>query len=262
MIYIAVLLLLLALLFCARKSYAWIIAAALVIASGSRLADIFDFSSDWIEFFVAQLAAAIMMVSGHLLCRSDSNAFRLFFRARLYGTSDFSRLELVKLLGFAALARRTVLSVSVVICLITAGAVMVVEFIESDSSSVSSQLSLLDEVPPPGYGTLDTSGNGDFTGELTEDSAATADFAPSANSPRSSLVRFPDVLLPVFLPLLTGLVIAQFFLRVQNFSWFSALASADLQREPAELPSYLWFFPALSVLLAWAGKFFAYLATF
>ncbi|EKD83321.1 MAG: hypothetical protein ACD_39C00750G0003 [uncultured bacterium] len=246
--YSAVFLLLTALLLLARKSYTWMIAAALVMFSGSRVIELFDIPPDWIEFGIAQLAAGSLMVAGHLLRHADSTAFRLFYRARLHGTKDFTRTELVKLLGFAALAKQTVMNVTMIICLLTAGAAMTVEFIESDSSPLNSQITLLGITPP--------------AGEITADSAATADSPVATNLSIPRLPGFPEVLFPVFLPLLVGLIIAQFLVRVQDSSWFSALTPADLQREPVELPSYLWFFPALSVLLAWSEKFFAFLATF
>ncbi|HAE38929.1 MAG TPA: hypothetical protein DCG57_09860 [Candidatus Riflebacteria bacterium] len=260
--YPAVFILLLVLCFSARKNYTWVIASALVIACGVRVIHVFDFPAAWEEFFIGQLTAAILMISGHLLCNADAQAFRLFLRARLHGTSDFSRAELVKLLGFSSLAKRTVINVSMIICLITAGAAMVVSLIESGGSTVSSQMSLLDETIPPGYGALDPDEINLLSGEIAADSVANAEFLSSGNVPRERFLGFPGVLLPVFLPLIVGLIVAQFMLWEQDASWFSALTPADLRREPGQLPSHLWLFPALSVLLAWSERIFAYLAAF
>lgn len=261
MAHLLALLLLLSLHFCARKSFAWIIAAALIIVVGSRIGAIFDFNSDWYEFLLAQLGGAVLMVVGSLLRRADASGWQLFYRARLYGTADFSHSELIKLLGFSALAKRTVINVSVIICLLTACAAMAVEFIESGSSYAGSTITLLDTTPPPGYETLDNSGMGKLPGEITADTPASSIASQTARM-RDTSLKFPEVLLPVFLPLLIGLVVSQFLLRVQDSSWFRALPMTELKRYPVELPSFIWFFPALAILLAWSEKFFAFFAAF
>ncbi|OGK10674.1 MAG: hypothetical protein A2W80_16245 [Candidatus Riflebacteria bacterium GWC2_50_8] len=261
MIYSVAPLLFLALLLCRRKSYAWMIATALVIAIGALVVNVSNFNSKWNEFLLAQMGLSVLMIAGSMLRQTEAVTWRLFFRARLHGTADFSHAELIKLLGFLSHFRRTVMNVAVFICLLTACAAMMVEFIESGGSNVASTITLLDETPPPGYGTLDNSGMGKMPGAITADSPATPS-ALSAPRFRDSSLQFPKVLLPVFWPLLFGLVLSQFFLHVQDSSWFRALPMAELKRNPTELPSYIWFFPALSILLAWSERIFAYLAAF
>ncbi|PKL46834.1 MAG: hypothetical protein CVV42_15135 [Candidatus Riflebacteria bacterium HGW-Riflebacteria-2] len=253
-------LLLLALLLCGRKSYAWMIATALVIAIGALVVNVSDFDSNWNEFLLAQMGVFVLMIVGSMLRQTESGAWRLFFRARLHGTTDFSHGELLELLGFSSRFRRTVMNVAVIICLLTAYAAVMVDFIESGGSNAASTITLLDETPPPGYGTLDNSGMGELPGTVSADTPATSVAAPTYF--RDSSLRFPRVLLPVFWPLLVGLVVAQFLLRIQDASWFRALPISELKRSPVEFPSYFWFLPVLAILMTWSEVIIAWLVTF
>lgn len=257
MIHLAVPVLFLALLFLGRKSYAWMIATALVMTIGALMVNISDFNSEWNEFLLAQLCIIYLMAFGLLLRRSEVGALKLFWRARMRGTKDFSHEELIQLLGFTSLARSAVMHVSVIICLLTAGAAIAVDIIETLNMPVGSTITLLGETPPPGYETTDYSGMGAMPGNISADTPATSVATPSYY--RDSSLRFPRVLLPVFWPLLVGLVFAHFLLRIQDMSWFRALPVSELERRPVDFPSYLWFFPALAIFMAWSETIFAWL---
>ncbi|MBU1105124.1 MAG: hypothetical protein KKB51_00550 [Candidatus Riflebacteria bacterium] len=285
-------LLFIALIFCSKKSYAWIIASALVIFSGGPALMYLDFPEEWMGLYIAQLVTGVMMVAGQLLRKADSGGFRLFFRARIRGTNDFSSVELLQLLHFTAIAKRTVMSVSIVLCVLAATGVMVVRLIESDRKSSEMDLALLGYLPSSDHNSLDTGGMGQSPAGISATSLAYPDsdsdkmlnsYADSAYSPgyadstefsgsagyadpdntaANKLLNSAAVLFPIFLPLLTGLIVAQFFLRVQDSSWFCAIPPEQLKREPVELPSYIWLFPALSVLIVWSNQIFAYLVAF
>lgn len=247
----------LALLFFGRKSYAWMIATALVMSIGAMMVNVSNFNSDWTEFLLAQLCIIYLMAVGLLLRRAEVGVFKLFWRARLRGTKDFSHDELIQLFGFTSLARSAIMHVSVIICLLTAVAAIAVDIIETLNMPAGSAITLLGETPPPGYGTLDNSGAGTLPGDISADSPATSAAIPSYY--RDSSLRFPRVLLPVFWPLLVGFVLAHFLMRIQDVSWFRALPISGLERSPVDFPSYLWFFPALAIFMAWSEKIFAWL---
>ncbi len=257
MVHLVAPVLFLALLFLRRKSYAWMIATALVISICVLLVSVSDFNSDWNEFLLAQTGIMCLIFGGDLIRRVDVGTFSLFVRARLQGTNDFSHPELIRLLGFMSLARRSAMNVAVIIGLLTAVAAIAVDIIETFNMPVESTITLLGETPPPDYDILDNSGMGKFPGGVSADTPADSPAAPFYY--RDSSLRFPKVLLPVFWPLMVGLVIAQLLLRIQDVSWFRALPISELQRSPVDFPSYLWFFPALAIFMAWSEKIFAWL---
>jgi len=246
-----------ALLLLGRKSYAWMIATALVMTVGALMVNVLNFNSSWNEFLLAQTGIIFVMTAGILLRRAEADVFRLFLRARLRGTADFSHAELIRLLGFTSLARSAFMHVAVILCLLTAGAAIAVDIIETLNMPVGSTVTLLGETPPPGYGIPDNSGMGALPGEVSADTPAAPAAVPAYY--RDSSLRFPSVLLPVFWPLLVGLVIAQFLLRIQDASWFRALPLSELDRSLGDFPSYLWFFPGLAIFMAWSEKIFAWL---
>jgi len=257
MLHLVVPVLFLALLFLRRKSYAWMLATALVIAIGAMMVNVSDFNSSWNEFLLAQLCIIYLTAVGLLLRKSEVGAFKLFWRARLRGTKVFSHDELIKLSGFMSLARSAIMHVSVIICLMTAGVAIAVDIIETLNMPGESTVTLLGETPPPGYGIIDNGGMGTLPGEVAADTPATSADIPAYY--RDSSLRFPSVLLPVFWPLLVGLVLAHFLLRIQDVSWFRALPVSKLERSPVDFPSYLWFFPALAIFMAWSETIFAWL---
>ncbi|KAF1083534.1 MAG: hypothetical protein GQF41_0312 [Candidatus Rifleibacterium amylolyticum] len=257
MIHLVVPVLFLALLLLRRKSYAWMIATSLVMAIGAMMVNVSNLNSDWTEFLLAQLCIIYLMAFGLLLRRAEVGVFKLFWRARMRGTKDFSHDELIQLLGFTSLARNAFLHVAVVICLLTVVAAIAVDIIETLNMPVESAITLLDETPPPGYETPDYSGMGAVPGNVSADTPATSVATPSYY--RDSSLRFPSVLLPVFWPLLVGLLFAHFLLRIQDVSWFRALPVSELERRPVDFPSYLWLFPALAIFMVWSETIFAWL---
>ncbi|NLF98128.1 MAG: hypothetical protein GX569_15455 [Candidatus Riflebacteria bacterium] len=257
MIHLVVPVLFLALLLLGRKSYAWMIATALVTSIGALIVNVSNFDSSWNEFLLAQVGIIYLMAVGHLLRRAEFGAFKLFWRARMRGTNDFSHEELVQLLGFTSLARNAFLHAAVVITLLTATAAIAVDIIETLNMPVESAITLLNETPPPGYETPDYSGMGAMPGNVSADTPATSVASPAYY--RDSSLRFPNVLLPVFWPLLVGLLFAHFLLRIQDVSWFRALPVSELERSPVDFPSYLWFFPALAIFMVWSETIFAWL---
>lgn len=254
MLHLVVPVLFLALLLLGRKSYAWMIATALVTSIGALIVNVSNFDSSWNEFLLAQVGIIYLMAVGHLLRRAEFGAFKLFWRARMRGTNDFSHEELVQLLGFTSLARNAFLHAAVVITLLTATAAIAVDIIETLNMPVESAITLLGETPPPGYGTSEEIGAWeDVSADTLADSTATPTYH------RDSSLRFPSVLLPVFWPLLVGLLFAHFLLRIQDVSWFRALPVSELKRSPVDFPSYLWFFPALAIFMVWSETIFAWL---